>query len=214
MAYVAISSGLRDNVRRIINTMEEAEHKALGENPEVYIDEHSTWFIDRAWGEHIHLKNAIPREWKSSDTYRAWVTIIGGAGMFEVSFTYRNERVLYVYPPNHKTSNIADINIDDPDVPQEVRTKFEHLMLKAEVTQRWDAVRGQVMDFLQNCKSLNEAIKLWPDLEHYIPKEYMTRMLAKNERSKSESKALEILSGIDTQSVMAAAVMARMASAA
>ena len=214
MAYVAISIGLRDRVRSIMNNMQEAEIKALGEAPRVIIDQHSSWFIDRVWGPHIHLKDVIPTEWKSGDRYSTYLQIFGDDGLFDVRFEYRGDNIETVYPPKWSASQNPDIDVRDADVPKEVRELYDYRLLKAEVEKRWEAVKPQVMDFLNSCKSLNEAIKLWPDLEHYIPKEYMTRMLAKNERTKSESRAVEILNGIDTQGVMAAAVMARMASAA
>ena len=67
------------------------------------------------------------------------------------------------------------------------------------------------MKFLEACKSLNEGLKLWPDLKYYIPEQYLKKVAEKVEKKKRPSEALDALKEIDVDQIVANAVMARMA---
>jgi hypothetical protein len=68
-----------------------------------------------------------------------------------------------------------------------------------------------VLSFLQHCKSLNEALKLWPDIRIYIPQRYLDKAETVTKKAKAaESTALEHLKSIDTDNAVASAVMLRM----
>jgi hypothetical protein len=128
----------------------------------------------------------------------------------DTSFEVHFKDTLLRCPPNTRPYSFA-IEVDEhhPLIAEHVvyRKKV------AEVDARWDKVRTDVLKFLENCKSLNEAIKLWPDIRIYIPKQYIERVEKKAERSVSTNSALDILKGIDTDGAVAAAIGARLASA-
>lgn len=83
-----------------------------------------------------------------------------------------------------------------------------------ECSNRWEAVTTQVINFLNSCKSANEALKLWPDVARYMPKETLERVNLKSEKKeKDASAALTALQNIDMDSVNTSTVLARMAGA-
>jgi sugar-specific transcriptional regulator TrmB len=75
---------------------------------------------------------------------------------------------------------------------------------------RWLKVRKQIVNFLKSCKSLNEALKLWPDVRIYIPDEFIKRVERKVEREVSISKAASALANVDTDAAISAAMTARL----
>jgi len=67
---------------------------------------------------------------------------------------------------------------------------------------------------VSKCKSLNEAIKLWPDVQRYVPKQFLDRVAKKAEKSAgAASQGAEALKGIDVDMVNTSVVLARMAGA-
>jgi hypothetical protein len=104
---------------------------------------------------------------------------------------------------------------EDEPIPAEIADAVNYMRKCHEIEARWDKVEVQVRDFLDNCKSLNEALKLWPDLSVYIPKHYIERVEKKANRSTTETKssAEEVLAKINTQEIQAAAVIARLSGA-
>lgn len=91
---------------------------------------------------------------------------------------------------------------------------IEALEQRWEASTRWGKVEEDIAKFLNGCKSLNEALKLWPDVEKFIPNEYLKRVAEKKEKSKSESAAAGILKGMDLDQINTSTVLARMAGTA
>jgi hypothetical protein len=57
---------------------------------------------------------------------------------------------------------------------------------------------------------LNEALKLWPALALYISDNYINRVNENASRSKTVSKAADILASIKTDEITAAAVSVKL----
>lgn len=95
-----------------------------------------------------------------------------------------------------------------------IKEYIDALIIKNEAVARWDGVKLQITSFLESCKTLNKALKLWPDVQRYIPKQYITRVNAVTEKAaSSQSMALEALKNINMDAVTASTVLARMAGA-
>ena len=214
MAYVAISGELKTSVKEQIKNLERKDVGAIPDVPSsVSLDTIPEDLKDKVWGEHRHLEAMMPKDWK---VYRDDLTLkvkfvsddsIVHNTTFEVMF----KGDTLPCPPNTRPYSFA-VEVDEyyPMVA-------EYLVYRkkvAEVETRWNKVKVDVMKFLENCKSLNEAIKLWPDIRIYIPKQYIERIEKKAERAVSNTSALDILKGIDTDGAVAAAIGARLASAA
>lgn len=99
---------------------------------------------------------------------------------------------------------------DLPHLLEPIRQRTDAL---EEITERWSKVQSQVLSFLDNCKSLNEAVKLWPDVLRYVPDEYKERLERKAVKVVKESAALAALKEIDLDAVTTSTVLARMAGA-
>jgi len=83
-----------------------------------------------------------------------------------------------------------------------------------EIEARWETVKAKVTQFLNACKSANEAVKLWPEVKTYFDPSDVARIEAKTTRAGSkDSAAAEALAGIDTGEIMSAAVIARLSGA-
>lgn len=84
-----------------------------------------------------------------------------------------------------------------------------------ECTKRWEAVTSQVLNFFDSCKSVNEALKLWPDVDRFLSKKTLDKVNEKpTKQVKDASSALEALRSIDMDQANTSAVLARMAGAA
>jgi hypothetical protein len=199
MAYVAISGDLITRVEQKINGMKIKELNTIGEKPDKGFDENSEYLLGLMWGEHIHLKDILPDSFVSK--YNS----------FGVTSPYSTSRI-YIYtkgntkvPP--KVSNYID-NVDW-EHPEFVELK-KWLDTEQEINLRWHKTKNDVRGFLQKCKSLNEAVKLWPDVEMYIDSSDLSRMNVKKEKSEKTNAAMEALKSLDTDALTANAVIARM----
>lgn len=221
MAYVALSRGLLTEIKNKIAEMKHAEEKALPESPvEVYgrtaankpLD---SWIEETIWDGAMHLKPLLPPSWiikvekfdliirmKRED---GGTTTVGShrfsGSAYEMPAYYRN-----LYSPDIVVTVTPEMAATNPFFKECV----DYAVKRKEVEKRWDDVKAAVFDYLGKCKSLNQAIKLWPGIAHYVPKAYVERVEEKVERKASEVEAQDSLKSIDTDAIEAAAVIARL----
>jgi len=212
MAYVAISASLLNEVENKINRMKEADANLI-QKP---IDEIAYQTLpddleQLLWGAHYNLKNVIPDDWKTyNKDFRANTRFMHDGTELKSMVAIKTAVGTAAPPKSSSYTTHFDIPADHPLIAEVVQRDIAYF----ENNKKWKAIRVQIKDFLNNCKSLNEAVKLWPDVRVYIPQSYMDRMLAKSERTAEKiSKASEFLKQIDTDNAVAAAVGARMAGA-
>lgn len=212
MAYVAISNQLLDEVRNKIRRMQDAEFESMPKVESSFSSQTLPPDIDQlVWGEHYHLKNVIPSTWKRQ------VNEFCGTAEYEYNEKKQKSSIYYKTavkcdsPPNN-SSYTAYFTM--PETHPHMALVIESDKQRLDLNAKWQQLSNKIRTFLVNCKSLNEAVKLWPDVRMYIPQSYMDRMLAKSERTAEKiSKASEFLKQIDTDHAVAAAVGARMAGA-
>lgn len=210
MAFVGISQRLLSDVRDACLRMRDAELLTVGEVNRISITENDHWFKELAYGEHVHLMGVIPDKWARTFNGHGTFVVTEGEERYELSMFGDHVKGMPPYTNDYRMFTVA---LDNPRLPVGVSQMIHVLRERREVEKRWNDVRTKVTEFLDSCKSLNEALKLWPELEHYIPKEYMERVLQKREKSTSVSRAAEVLGSIDTQELTAAAVIARLSGA-
>ena len=100
------------------------------------------------------------------------------------------------------------------DCDERFASVWEMQSNRREASDRWEAVSKQVTEFLKSCKSLNEAVKLWPDVTRYISKDDMDRLEKNAPKAQKEvSKAMEALKAMDLDAINASTELARMAGA-
>lgn len=211
MAYVAISERLRSDVRNRIYVKQQAELGLLAKPVTPVLQHDDPRILDKFWGEHLHLRDLIPVEWcRNVDSLRLMVTYERTPGdPNSMSDMYVDPTIngKITAPPRAETYYPKlEVPADDPLVADHVRFACEQYA----VTNKWNKVATDVMSFLVSCKSLNEALKLWPDLRIYIPQEYLDKAEEKVVKQKAaESRAMEVLKQIDTDHAVSSAVMVR-----
>lgn len=222
MAYVAISNQLLHDVASQIDKLKDLERQTLKPPVnEMRVAPDDPQAMALIWGDYMHLKDQMPDTWKTQTAkvtmqYRVQMEHDYNTAYFQLIC---NSDSGFITPRvQGYTSYGLDVTYkEESDCPPIMAEILEYTKQVTEVDSRWKGIRGQVKDFLNNCKSLNEALKLWPDLRIYIPPRYIERMEANSPSAKKnaqESAALKALQSIDTDFVVAAAVGARMASAA
>jgi hypothetical protein len=217
MATVYITQELSSQVSSVIKRMREAE--IVTNNAEIGkpIELDTSGFLTKAmWGNHLHLKDQIPSDWLSisnSPTLNVHVPVDEAGNKIVHSINFRNQTV--TNRPNNDRWNEPKIsckkayleaNVDMAGV-QNVLNYLDRVELNAEIKARWAKVEGDIMAFLGKCKSLNEALKLWPGVKMYIPREYIERVERKVERKVREK---EILDDTPVDTLTAAAIAARL----
>lgn len=206
MAYVAISGSLLERVKTKIAKMEKAELDTLGKFDPIVSP--SAPFVGKTlWGDFLHLRDQMPNEWKSN--YKTFVAeFMISVSKVNHTFTMSDNAQ---FPPTKNWYTALALDTQDPD--PNVQACVEHYTKVTEVQERWKNVENNVFEFLQACKSLNEAVKTWPDVVMYVAEEDVERMGVKREKAR-ESEALKALASMDTDALVGAAVIARMSGAA
>ncbi len=229
MAFVGISEVLRTQVRSKIRNMSSAEKDTLGADPRegsgIDVNGNEDWFTRSVWQGKPELQTLVP------DTWLAQVDMVGlyVDPEWDGDFKKLNERTkssIYCgrmkfptpikLPPTYR-GYIPDMVIGflpGETMPEDIKRILDYMTKVKDIKQRWEKVEEKVGEFLIHCKSLNEGLKLWPDLKVYIPKEYLERVERKtSSRADKTTQAADILSTIDTDEIQAAAVIARLSGA-
>lgn len=211
--YVAVSKELIQSIEDKIAKLKENEQNAIEKVPyRIELPSDDPVIMSLVWGQHIALKNMIPHEWKFKANRVDFTTktVEGQSLEFQVECTTDmfdcpyNKNARDGYQTKYYETNISN---DHPMIA-------EYLAYRQKVSAndlKWKTVKSQVLQFIGQCKSLNEALKLWPDLRLYVKDSYLERIDKKVEKSKDESKALDALKNIDTDLAISAYVGARFA---
>jgi hypothetical protein len=224
MAYVAISQQLRDDVRSTIHHKKTKELALLVQpSRSIFVNIDEPWIVDVTWKEHKNLLPLMPTDWVefASDIRikLTWDRTLDNGetrnGDTYVQLESRGGR--FPLPPG--TSPYTPSFKPSPELmmvaPKEIADRLGELkqwtIEHEDIDRRWNKVISDVDNFLVSCKSLNEAIKLWPDLRMYIPGRFLEKAEEKSQKVKAaESRALEVLKQIDTDGAVASAVMLRL----
>ncbi len=202
MSYVAISAAFINDVKSKLRQMRNKEVSAIP-SLDYKISNTRTDLVGWAWGKHLHLMEQMPASWcqKISSTN------------LRIDKADRQLRMNVdivpplVTPPGPGPSGMLSVLADDP----EIKPFVDHEQTLHEINQRWNKVDEQIVSFFKKCKSVNEALKLWPQIDMYIPSQYISRVNEKKERSSGgPSEAAEALKALDTDHLTTAAVISRM----
>jgi hypothetical protein len=223
MAYVGIGDRLIHDVASKINNVCEAEIEARNLTIEpIDTSSISNWLIDKMWLGKQELISHVPAEWVSkTDKFDCrFVLASEGDTVVElknkpyigvVRFDAQTDIPVPLYTKSDYRPDVYVPIYEGEVLPETVQGWIDSVAARQDISMRWREVRNNVTAYLKNCKSLNEALKLWPYLRSYIPSEYLERVDRKSTKSEAEaSKAEEFLKGIDVDSVQASAVMARL----
>lgn len=223
MATVYITKELVSRVKGKIDLMRLAERRSdLPNIDKNHIVDASHIFNLGAWGaEHIHLLHAIPKEWLAKVT-DANVHVTGedengttikGCVRFNGLTTAFMRPTSSYYNMTESTLTIDQLRALPEETPghAELIARWEDTLVEQAINARWAKVTNDIVEFLDKCKSLNEAIKLFPGVRMYIDSDDIQRMEKKVERPTQRAKIVE---QVDTEGLTAAAIAAKLAMAA
>lgn len=202
--------------------MKATELKILGESPKVVLSPESEPILNAVWGEHLHLRNQIPKGWKNDSSsirlrfnttsFTTKVEADGSVTETPISCDFNVEApsgAKFDFPPNGYWHNTHLIH-PDYYAHSDIKPAIDYGNAKAEIELRWQKVGQKVVSFFQSCKSMNEAVKLWPECKMYIDSNDIARYEFKVVKSgNKDSEAAKILASMDTDELVGAAVAAR-----
>lgn len=185
MAYVRKTDTL---VYGIKNTVEKMQYKAQAPYEENSVEQGTPAYkelcrvmLQAAWAEAPELKSAMPPAW-CSRTERADLHILMPSGVRERVRLNSPANAEFHWPPNF-SSYIPDVKIDYSQLGDEATAWFdkrdERKAKHAEIRDKYRAIRDKLEAFMGQHASLNSALKAMPELELYVPEEFMERIRAK-----------------------------------
>jgi hypothetical protein len=211
--YVAISQKLKDQVANSISKLKAAE-MATTDVAVPRIDPSSTFGMQLIWQGAVDIADKVPRTWlRHRESIGVEVTLTRENGTtFTNTFSLALTRETGVPPDTGGYGNYTKLSPEQACAP-ELAEYLAGVLASDEISQRWEKIRLQVLNFLDECKSLNEALKLWPAVSMYVPKDYLDRVAEKVEAKPKESRAADALKNLDTNLAVSSAVIARMSGA-
>lgn len=222
MAYVSISSDLVSTIRSSITTLRETELNSLAPldkfDEAVKSDQSlKDMIVERQWGDLKDLRDRLS-PYDRDVTVKIEIACTYLMNGYDVHAKRSMELGVLKLPcfakyKEHWGSVSLNLEFKSTDHPV-FEPLAEVISARDECTRRWKAVEEQVVKFVGECKSLNEAVKLWPDLRRYLDRDYLERLDKKVERTKpEESKAAAALKAVNVDLVNSSVVLARMAGA-
>lgn len=204
---VSISQKLLDAVGSKVSAMRDAELNTVGE---IYVDLKTNpdpqLLSELLWGKYQHIGPQIPKKWlRPCDGTR--VTVRYEDCDYDVRFLFSEDTKA---PLDVERYGCTEDRFIDPHASPAVLEIVQRMAKLREINERWGAIRVQINTFLNKCKSLNEALKLWPSMAPYVPQNYMDKVNTKAGRTKrDDSEAKKALANINTDIAAASAVIAR-----
>lgn len=223
MAYVRktdiLINGIRDKIR---NMRRKAEQMYTSSNPEIGTPLYQSMreaVETAAWADAPELRGKLPMAWlRKHDTASVYFVDDNGQRSGQSVYLSSPEHNRFVMPP-----------ISDSSYRFEIKVKMEHCneMLRKwlssdgereanrrHVCEQFDNVERQLMAYMDKHASLNSAIKEMPEIEMYIPEEFMRKYHAVEERAAKQKKPSTVDEiGIDTNAIASLAIAHRITTA-
>lgn len=223
MATVYITAELKSRTKQVIDKMrrQEIANDVPGFDTTKQVVATELYHLG-CWGkDHVHLINMIPKEWLRVDK-AASITITGtDENGRDITFSQGFEAPTPVFygRPSHDYWNRADSKLSMAfihDMPEEtvgrkeILERWDNETTVRAINARWQKVETDIIEFFDKCKSLNEAVKLFPTARMYIHRDDIERLDRKVERP-SQRKAIVL--DVDTDGLTAAAIAAKLSEA-
>lgn len=218
MATVNITKEFKERVEQRIRGMhrKELEAELPNLNKTHVIDAHYLFHYG-CWGkDYMHLVHEIPGEWLGKIT-DAHITIKGklddGKSTYcSIRFSGMNA---FMRPKDgYYNKSESEISYDDLlALPDTVLGRAEALAVWEEnkqvvaIKDKWDKVNKDILEFLGKCKTLNEAVRLFPGVRMYVQRDDLERLDRKVERFSERKKIVEEMA---TDELTAAAIAAKL----
>lgn len=189
MATVRISKDLLENVKHQIYVVAKSVHTATIESRDPLIsvefkNKVAEVALLQAWKGYEHLRTVVPVEWLKK--VESLDVRIGDSEEYKI-------RGSFIVPPNTKGyGSYVDIVIPVNDAPPEiVQALRSYSKLGEDHENRFSAVEQKVISFLKSCKSVNDAVKKYPDVALYLGKGVLSKLEEVSERKAREKEEQE-----------------------
>lgn len=143
--------------------------------------------LTAAWGKYMHLRNVIPSEWfvkKERLDIR-----VGDISEIRI---YADNLMLPPKLANGKSNSLSYFEVQLPASAVKPETYDVLLSYQSKVRAHEDKYKGItqiVTQYIESSKSLNDAIKRFPDIALYVPDSIRARLDEKVERKSRTSNA-------------------------
>lgn len=218
MATVYITRELENRIHNKIVKMRDQEVQIeVPKNDVALTVDASALLMQAAWGDYQHVFPQLPKDWlkhsKSQDLNvvtsvdeagreeKYCVNITGLTNYYEIPTA---DRWSAPRPSCTKAWLEARAHLAGA---QEILDQVAEKEIRTTIWAKWDKVDSDIKLFLSKCKSLNEALRLWPALQMYVPQEYIDRVNHKVERRKREA---EITETVNLEELTATAIAAKL----
>jgi hypothetical protein len=237
MAYVKLTDSILGDIRLQITNKANKE-LATVPMPMIPLTAEQIENVERyIWADYYPLRSQMPPHWMTQHQDELRVRFdrpnLGQEGgsapslLNTVLTTVLTTVVTLVFPPDQGRNNhgtrLGQAYRDSPDshylfhssiyggwTDDAVAELFEKQDLHWSVKNRWIKVQNEVIGFLKEAKSINEAVKLWPAVTAYLPEGVLEKIQKKSDRSETMSRAAEMLAKMDTDAAIMSAVAAEM----
>ncbi len=168
------------------------------------------------WGEHLYLRELMPAKWcgKLYEHYSQGYmlnlnavvpTAESSQESVNVHVKLTGEGDVIVPPHCHNTTGAWEVPYD---ICPEIQGFFDKNLAEQKFNAHWHKIKSDVIKFIKSNKSLNAALKTWPDLKAFIPDEYLERIVKRVDRSKAQERSETALAEIDREAAVSAATIA------
>lgn len=221
MATVYITKELLSRVKTVVHRMRNAEVASECPTIERRISTDCAALLNAAqWFGHEELLGKMPRDWLRSDSTPDLKVLYAVPGEEDRSVLVAFEKQTgFYYHPTKSGWGSGDrsecklswleMNVDKYAGAQEIIDIVHEKQRGLEIFNKWAKVYNDVAEFLNKCKSLNEALKLLPSVKMYIDEDDIERVERKVTRTKRE----DVITVDIAETITAAAVVARLTGA-
>jgi len=218
MSYVRRTYALIEGVQAKVDSMQHAELSRLSHVTSIDIgtplhDEFRKVVTTIVWQEAPDLADKMPESWcKMSDSVD--VKFTQGSHLVRSTIEMATGDKIKMPP---MFSRWDTVEIDDtqttPLIKEWLSKRYTEEEKRSEIFSTFDTIKKQLTKYLESHASLNTAIKEMPELEMYVPQEYLDKLAEKTVRDKPKKKesAVEKLA-IDVNALTQAAVAHRITS--
>lgn len=147
-----------------------------------------------AWGEHIHLRSMMPKEWLNEREYRISLEL-KTEGNTRIFLPVEFPRSSTAMPPGfsgYRNYTVTQEMLDDrdkygscPDYALVVDA-FKKSIERDAVCKKWGETTDAVKKYFNACPSVNKAVMLQPSMMVYVPKQYIMKIEKPVERKSRE----------------------------
>lgn len=210
---IELRSAVRDKIMAMCNA--QVERDAGNEPGDIAIDPYDPRILQAIFGEQWRKMVECPSDWFLTRTGIGVNIKVKNAQGENIRICYRNfisskPNVSLRAPAGRSCPTVVISTPEDFERWPEAAKHRDYWLARNAIEAEWRKVRNQVQSFLSQFATLNQAVKAWEGVRLYIPQNFLDRLDAKVERTKSEINAEQAVANIDMSKLTAMAMEARL----